>query len=76
VDDSLVAAANDTVYGLAAGVWSRDIARANQLVNRIKAGTVDQLLPCLRQRPAFWRLQAVGLGPRDGLGSVLIKGFP
>ena len=40
VDDSLVAAANDTVYGLAAGVWSRDIARANQLANRIKAGTV------------------------------------
>ena len=40
VDDKLVAAANDTIYGLAAGVWSRDIAKANQLANAIKAGSV------------------------------------
>ena len=39
-DDSLIAAANDTVYGLAAGVWSRDLAKAQQIANRIKAGTV------------------------------------
>ena len=40
VDDKLIAAANDTIYGLAAGVWSRDIAKANQLANAIKAGSV------------------------------------
>ncbi|MEY4965567.1 MAG: hypothetical protein RL274_1150 [Pseudomonadota bacterium] len=39
-DDNLIAAANDTVYGLAAGVWSRDLAKAQQIANRIKAGTV------------------------------------
>jgi phenylacetaldehyde dehydrogenase len=39
-DDSLIAAANDTVYGLAAGVWSRDLAKAQHIANRIKAGTV------------------------------------
>jgi phenylacetaldehyde dehydrogenase len=39
-DDSLIAAANDTMYGLAAGVWTRDIAKANQIANRLKAGTV------------------------------------
>ena len=39
-DDKLIAAANDTVYGLAAGVWTRDIAKANQIANRLKAGTV------------------------------------
>ena len=38
--DSLIAAANDTIYGLAAGVWSRDIARAQRIANAIKAGTV------------------------------------
>jgi phenylacetaldehyde dehydrogenase len=40
VDDRLIAAANDTIYGLAAGVWSRDIAKANQLANALKAGSV------------------------------------
>jgi phenylacetaldehyde dehydrogenase len=39
-DDSLIAAANDTIYGLAAGVWTRDLAKANQIANGIKAGTV------------------------------------
>ena len=39
-DDSLITAANDTIYGLAAGVWTRDIAKANQIANRLKAGTV------------------------------------
>ncbi len=39
-DDKLIASANDTIYGLAAGVWTRDIAKANQIANRLKAGTV------------------------------------
>ena len=38
--DRLIAAANDTIDGLAAGVWSRDIAKANQLANAIRAGSV------------------------------------
>jgi phenylacetaldehyde dehydrogenase len=39
-DDSLIAAANDTIYGLAAGVWTRDGAKAQQIANRLKAGSV------------------------------------
>ena len=39
-DDSLIAAANDTIYRLAAGVWTRSGARAQQIANRLKAGTV------------------------------------
>jgi aldehyde dehydrogenase (NAD+) len=36
----LVARANNTIYGLAAAVWTRDIARAHNLAADIKAGTV------------------------------------
>jgi aldehyde dehydrogenase (NAD+) len=39
VDDA-VRMANDNIYGLAAGVWSRDIPRALQVARRIRAGTV------------------------------------
>ncbi len=36
----IVARANDTVYGLAAGVWSRDIKKANSVAAKLRAGTV------------------------------------
>ncbi|MBS1815769.1 MAG: aldehyde dehydrogenase family protein [Acidobacteria bacterium] len=36
----LAAQANDTVYGLAASVWTRDISVAHKMARMIKAGTV------------------------------------
>ncbi|MEZ4583448.1 MAG: aldehyde dehydrogenase family protein, partial [Caldilineaceae bacterium] len=38
--DDAIRMANDTIYGLAAGVWSRDIERAVDVAHRIKAGTI------------------------------------
>jgi phenylacetaldehyde dehydrogenase len=32
--------ANDTIYGLAAGVWSRDIKKAHRVASLLRAGTV------------------------------------
>jgi len=38
--DDLVSRANDTFYGLSAGIWTRDIGKAHRLAKRIKAGTI------------------------------------
>ena len=38
--NDLVQRANDTMYGLAAGVWTSDVANAHQIAKSIKAGTV------------------------------------
>ena len=38
--DEAIARANDTPYGLAAGVWTRDMKRALTMANRLLAGTV------------------------------------
>ena len=38
--DELVERANKTMYGLAAGVWTRDISKAHAIANSVRAGTV------------------------------------
>src|SRR3954462_6647483 len=32
--------ANDSIYGLAAGIWTKDISKAHRLADKMKAGTV------------------------------------
>jgi aldehyde dehydrogenase (NAD+) len=38
--DEAIAKANDSQYGLAAGVWTRDIKKAHHVARRLQAGTV------------------------------------
>lgn len=38
--DELVARANKTMFGLAAAVWTRDVAKAHDFARRVRAGTI------------------------------------
>ena len=40
-DEEAIAIANDTVYGLAASVWTRDLSRALGVSDALNAGTVS-----------------------------------
>jgi len=39
-EDDLIKQANDTIYGLSAGIWTQDITRAHRFAREIKAGVV------------------------------------
>jgi len=36
----LISQANDTMYGLAAGIWTKDISKAHRTAEKLRAGTV------------------------------------
>jgi len=38
--DDVVAKANGTIYGLAAGVWTKDVVKAHRVARALRAGTV------------------------------------
>jgi len=69
--DALAARANDTRYGLAANIWTRDISRAHKLARRIEAGLIrvngagmDHALP-------FGGFKQSGWGRENGREGVL-----
>ncbi|MEJ7578117.1 MAG: aldehyde dehydrogenase family protein, partial [Pyrinomonadaceae bacterium] len=39
-EEDLIRQANETIYGLSAGIWTKDITRAHRFAREIKAGTI------------------------------------
>ena len=67
-EDDLVAQANDSVFGLAAGVWSRDFARCWRIARRLQAGTVwINTYKQLSIATPFGGFKDSGLGREKGL---------
>jgi acyl-CoA reductase-like NAD-dependent aldehyde dehydrogenase len=61
--DDVIARANDTLYGLAASVWGRDVEAAERVARRIEAGTV-----WINQAHVFSPGFAFGGHKQSGLG--------
>jgi acyl-CoA reductase-like NAD-dependent aldehyde dehydrogenase len=67
-EDELIARANDVKYGLAAGVWTRDIKRAHRVARKLQAGTV--WVNCYRRihwASPFGGYKMSGYGRENGL---------
>ena len=82
-EDEVVAAANNTVYGLAAGVWSADLGTAHRVGGRLRAGTVwlntwhadDVTLPRGGYKQSGWgrELGSFGLDDYTELKTVIAE---
>jgi len=71
-EDEAVAIANDSDFGLAAGIWSRDSARAMRIAHRIGAGTVyiNNYFASAPQSPVGG-FKASGYGRENGIEGLL-----
>ncbi len=66
-DEEAIELANDVVYGLAAGVWSKDLTRAMKIAERLKAGTVwINEWHLLNERAPFGGYKQSGIGREFG----------
>jgi acyl-CoA reductase-like NAD-dependent aldehyde dehydrogenase len=71
--DEAVRLANDSEYGLAASIWTKDAARGEELARRVEAGAVcvnDAQLNYVALELPMGGWKASGLGSRHGAGGI------
>jgi len=61
-EEDVIARANDSEFGLAAGVWTRDLQRAHRFAERLEAGTV-------------WVNTWFDVSPGQPLGGIKASGY-
>jgi (Z)-2-((N-methylformamido)methylene)-5-hydroxybutyrolactone dehydrogenase len=70
-EEELVRQANDTRYGLAAGIWTKDLQRAHRVAHALRAGTVwVNSYRTLSFNTPFGGHKMSGLGLENGLESL------
>ena len=70
--DDAIAAANETVYGLSAGVVTNNLAWAMRVIHEVKTGTVNvNEVPGYRtERSPFGGVKMSGLGVKEGVSEA------
>ncbi len=70
-DDEAIAIANDSNFGLGAGIWTSDIGRAFRLSERIQAGTVwVNTYRAVSYMSPFGGYKDSGLGRENGIDAI------
>ncbi len=70
--DEAIARANDTPYGLSAGIWTQDLSKGHILASRLKAGMVSiNEYPITFPQTPFLGWKQSGLSQEQGVDAVL-----
>jgi (Z)-2-((N-methylformamido)methylene)-5-hydroxybutyrolactone dehydrogenase len=70
-EEELIRQANDTRYGLAAGIWTKDIQRAHRVAHALRAGTVwVNSYRTFSFNTPFGGYKMSGIGRENGLESI------
>jgi aldehyde dehydrogenase (NAD+) len=70
-EDEVIALANDSRYGLAAGIWTNNVSRAHRVAAQIECGfvSVNTYRP-LHQMLPYGGFKLSGIGRENGLDAI------